>query len=188
MARCKFDWVRVLVYRDEGHTLAECQRRFGFRADAWYKAIRRGKIVPGPAARHVGQLQYDWSVVSRYYDGGHSFRECREHFGFAYDSWRRAVRRGDIQPRGQRWTLEKLLRDGLDNSTIKRRLVEAGLLANVCSECGLSEWRGKRLAVQIDHINGDPRDNRLANLRMLCPNCHSQTETFGSKNIKRKRT
>jgi 5-methylcytosine-specific restriction endonuclease McrA len=56
------------------------------------------------------------------------------------------------------------------------------LLENRCQECGLTEWLGEPLTVQIDHINGVRTDYRLENLRMLCPNCHSQTETHGIRN------
>jgi hypothetical protein len=56
-----------------------------------------------------------------------------------------------------------------------------------CAWCGIgNEWNGKSLTLQIDHINGDNSDNRIQNLRFLCPNCHSQTETWCSKNMKRK--
>jgi Zn finger protein HypA/HybF involved in hydrogenase expression len=68
---------------------------------------------------------------------------------------------------------------------IKRRLLREGLIENVCSECGLKDtWNGKPISLELDHINGVNNDNRLENLRMLCPNCHSQTETFKSRNIK----
>lgn len=50
-----------------------------------------------------------------------------------------------------------------------------------CSCCGINEWMGEDLSVQIDHINGNSRDNRIENLRALCPNCHSQTTTYGGK-------
>lgn len=66
---------------------------------------------------------------------------------------------------------------------LKKRLIEAGLLDNKCSECGsLPEWNGKFLSLQLDHINGVFNDNRFENLRLLCPNCHSQTPTFAGKN------
>ena len=51
-----------------------------------------------------------------------------------------------------------------------------------CEECGLSEWRGKALSLELHHVNGDGLDNRLENLVLLCPNCHSQTDTWGGRN------
>lgn len=67
---------------------------------------------------------------------------------------------------------------------LKRRLFEEGLKTNYCEVCGLSEWLGKPINCELDHINGKRTDHRLENLRILCPNCHSQTETFRSKNRK----
>lgn len=55
-----------------------------------------------------------------------------------------------------------------------------------CLECSIpNEWNGKPLTFHVDHISGDRSDNSRENLRMLCPNCHSQTETYGSKNQRR---
>lgn len=48
----------------------------------------------------------------------------------------------------------------------------------VCQSCGLSEWMGKAIPLEIHHINGENRDNRLDNLILLCPNCHAQTEHY----------
>ena len=48
--------------------------------------------------------------------------------------------------------------------------------------CNKGEWLGKPLVLQLDHINGVRDDHRLENLRFLCPNCHSQTDTYGGKN------
>jgi Zn finger protein HypA/HybF involved in hydrogenase expression len=66
-----------------------------------------------------------------------------------------------------------------------RKLLSLGLLINKCNKCGLDPiWREKPLALQLDHINGVNNDNRIENLRMLCPNCHSQTSTFTGRNKK----
>ena len=51
-----------------------------------------------------------------------------------------------------------------------------------CSECGISEWNDKPITLQLDHIDGNADNNHEDNLRLLCPNCHSQTDTFGAKN------
>ena len=67
---------------------------------------------------------------------------------------------------------------------LKVRLLRVGLLEAKCygEGCGLTEWRGRPISLQLDHINGDNLDHRIENLRLLCPNCHSQTDTFAGKN------
>jgi hypothetical protein len=68
---------------------------------------------------------------------------------------------------------------------LRRAMLEAGI-PHVCSSCGIGpSWNEKKLVLEIDHINGDRLNNKKENLRFLCPNCHSQTETFGAKNIAR---
>lgn len=60
------------------------------------------------------------------------------------------------------------------------------LLKYECAKCGISEWLGEALSLQLDHISGNRKDNRLENFRWMCPNCHSQTPTFCSKNLSSK--
>jgi hypothetical protein len=68
---------------------------------------------------------------------------------------------------------------------LKNRILKEGLIDNVCSVCGITEWFGKPMNMELDHIDGNRSNHKLDNLRMLCPNCHSQTETYRSKNIKK---
>lgn len=69
---------------------------------------------------------------------------------------------------------------------LKKRLWKLGLLDTKCDWCNITEWRNQPAPLELDHINGDPYDNTLSNLRILCPNCHAQTSTANGKNIKRK--
>ena len=68
---------------------------------------------------------------------------------------------------------------------LKIRLVNAGLLVYKCNKC-LNEghWNGKKLTLQLEHKNGKTTDNRIENLEFLCPNCHSQTDTYAGGNKK----
>lgn len=70
-------------------------------------------------------------------------------------------------------------------SSIKKTIISQGLLEYACYICSNEgEWKGQPLVLQLDHVNGDNKDHRLVNLRFLCPNCHSQTETFCGRNDK----
>jgi len=79
----------------------------------------------------------------------------------------------------------------VENSTyarhnIKRRLIKQKMIEYVCQDCGIDRnWNGKKLSLQLDHINGVNNDNRIENLRFLCPNCHSQTDNFSGKSCRK---
>lgn len=66
----------------------------------------------------------------------------------------------------------------IHTSKLKQKLLDAGLKENKCEICGCQYWRDKIIICQLHHINGDNTDNRLENLQMLCPNCHSQTDNY----------
>lgn len=67
-------------------------------------------------------------------------------------------------------------------TVLRRYVIKNNLIPYKCAICGCTEWQGKTLSLELDHINGINNDNRLENLRFLCPNCHSQTSTYGSRN------
>ena len=89
--------------------------------------------------------------------------------------------------RQQRRELAEILVVGSSyrSAILRRRLIAAGLKQARCEVCGLDSWCGQPLTLALDHINGDPTDNRLANLRILCPNCHAQTDTWCRRNSTR---
>ena len=188
-----YDWKAIQQYHDEGHGFVEWQRRFGFTHTAWAKALGRGELLGRfrSAMRTSTSADrrriYDWIATQRYYDEGHTYRECRDTFGFAAQSWQKARMRGEITTRPVGMPLDKLLAGPRSRNHVKQRLLREGLRQNECSKCGIRDWLGDPLSMHIDHINGSGGDHRLENLRMLCPNCHSQTPTYGGRNTRRKR-
>lgn len=74
----------------------------------------------------------------------------------------------------------------ISSADLKKKIWAEGLLPRQCQECEQGEvWNGKALVLQLDHINGNRRDNRLGNLRILCPNCHTQTHNFAGRALKK---
>lgn len=99
--------------------------------------------------------------------------------------------RGKTHYHRNRLSLEEIMvvNSTYGSSELRKRLIKEELLKNICNECGqLPEWNGKPLTLQLDHINGDHSDNRKDNLQILCPNCHTQTETWGTKRFKQTKT
>lgn len=72
-----------------------------------------------------------------------------------------------------------------DSGFLKKNLIRFNLLENKCNICGLPPiWNEQPLMLQLDHINGISYDNRLENLQIVCPNCHTQTDTYSGRNKK----
>jgi HNH endonuclease len=148
-------------------------------------------------AKRVGSERYDWEEIERYLLNGNTTTDARLKYGFTRDSLYEASKRGAIViPRASsnyRWPMKEIL---IENSsyqaqnTLKRRLVEAGLLEYKCHNliCPIhleTTWCGEPIVLHLDHINGIRNDNRLENLQFLCPNCHSQTPTYCGRNKNR---
>lgn len=130
-----------------------------------------------------------------------SFREALNKFGYCsngsagYVSAKRIIKKRNIiipqyhyYGKGKSNPKYKLNEILIENSnytsrtSLKRRLVKEGLLEYKCKCGNIGIWEGNKLSLQLEHKNGINNDNRLENLEFLCPNCHSQSETFAGKN------
>lgn len=92
--------------------------------------------------------------------------------------------RKDIKSR--RWEINELFSIHENtppcNDVLKKKILKHNFKQYKCELCDIDTWLDLKLSLHLDHINGNTKDNRLENLRFLCPNCHSQTETFGRGN------
>lgn len=175
------DAVRLLL--ESGLSRAAVARELGLsKPTVTYHARMLGLPTDSRCNR-----RYDWTEVQRYYDAGHSIRECQRRFGFTRKTFMDAVRRGAVQSRPQAVPEAFYLTAGVrqHRGTLKRALLRERLKEYRCEVCGIFEWRGRPLSLALHHINGDGHDNRLENLQLLCPNCHAQTENFAGRNMAR---
>ena len=109
--------------------------------------------------------------------------ECKKEFNHGYSSAGKFCGnkcRGvyESKQHKKRWYAGELKR--IERSTIRKYLTEDR--GYKCEVCKIHEWNGRKLTLQVDHIDGNPGDDRPENVRLICPNCHSQTEFLGGAN------
>lgn len=141
--------------------------------------------------------KYTREIIESAIIGSRSFRDLSIKIGAgshggAIDSITKKVKRFGLDTShftGKSWSrgfisnkktpYSEILKIGSEQKThkLKRSLLEIGRVLK-CDMCGIDTWMGASIDLQIDHINGNKKDNREDNLRFLCPNCHSQTSTF----------
>ncbi len=94
-------------------------------------------------------------------------------------------KKGNCTPIVPARPLSEILRIGtyFQSFKLKKRLFAEGMKERRCEEFGNAEWLNQPIPLELDHINGDTTDNRIENLRILCPNCHALTETYRGKKL-----
>ena len=143
------------------------------------------------------KLLIDKLVIKNAIERSHSLAQAANLIGCSYQTFARRAAEFGLHQEGKNeglkgvskpWTkarknaknLDKILTNETpeDSSRLKWKLFRAGLKKNQCEECGIKEWNKRPLMCHLEHVNGNRRDNSLENLKILCPNCHSQTPTY----------
>lgn len=156
-------------------------------------------VSKGAISYHAGKVglscgtlkRFNWDEIQKHYDAGNSKAACLEKFGCSKGGWDQAIKNGRLQSHHKeklRATAVALFmeRSPASPGYLKRYAIRLGIVKEICFSCGLTNnWNGKPLVLWLDHINGKGDDWTTSNLRMVCPNCDSQSPTFAGRNMKR---
>lgn len=130
-----------------------------------------------------------------------SVTQAAASLGIKYNTYRvHAIRLGVFKPNQSGKGISKPIQDDrkidlqeilegkhpqYQSNKIRRRLLGEGLKEHKCEKCGITEWLGNPAPLELDHIDGNRQNHKIENLRLLCPNCHSQTDTYRGRNTKK---
>lgn len=163
--KSSIDWPAVQKFYDEGNSFRDITRVMGIHNFSITRAVKRGDLISRKRGYRNDVLCEGCDFIfKRRANKRFCSQECHiEH------SWLLTH-------------LPRVMAGTAGAKAIKRYL---RTLSDCCAICNLSEWMGKPIALHLDHIDGNCENNSLSNVRLLCPNCHSQTDTFSGKNIGR---
>lgn len=170
----------------QGLSYTEIQQVTGLsKATISYHAKKHG-------LQKIEHAEYDWKAIQKDIDQGLHTQNIKDKYGISWNVIDTAVRNGMItSPKKKNKHTKQncfTIQSKTNRATLKKIILKEGLLPNRCAICEMEpKWNNSDLVFVLDHINGVNNDNRLENLRLLCPNCNSQTETFSGRNLKRKR-
>lgn len=142
----------------------------------------------------------EYQIISASFSAS-SASEAASILGIKYETYRKhAIRLGVFRTNqsgkgtskpindDRKYPLKDILEGKYPNyqsNKLRKRLFSEKIKEEKCEICGTKEWLGKKLSLELDHIDGNRYNHNIDNLRIVCPNCHSQTETYRGKNISR---
>ena len=130
--------------------------------------------------------------VAELFETSNNIREAAARSGVCHRTFEKIARSYGLyrrigKSRNVKTPLQEILdgkHPGFPTQYLSKRLVAEGVKEYKCEACDINEWNGKPISLELDHIDGCSTNHALTNLRLLCPNCHSQTPTYRSKKLK----